>query len=258
VSERRESLYGLVFTSDLEGIGEPVAARAAGSELPPDLAIAADEDWEDAASAGAPLETSWAERGVSVSLRVRGVGAFDVTRDRVVVRPAPGAREDLVRLFVRYHALGLALRLRGFVVLHGAAVSLAGAAHVWVGASGAGKTSAALAACGAGARFLADEVVALEARGDRFVVRRGVTWPRVDAGAPERLHALARRADAALEAEAPLASVALPGASGGPAVLRGAALAAQILGGYRPELPPIAEEIALRSRLLAELERLRR
>ncbi len=259
MSTRCESLHGLVFTTDLEGIGERVSAEGAVA----DLAVVAGEPWEKASDSSPPLVTEWAERGRAIVLCVRGVGCFEVTRERVVVRSEPGARADLVRLFARYHALGLVLRLRGFVVLHGAAVSLGGEAHVWVGASGAGKTSAALEACAAGARFLADEVVSLEARGSAFVVRRGVPWPRVDAGAPARLHALARGVEIERALEVPLAAVALPpaAASGGAspnAALRGAALAAQILGGYRPELPPTSEEIALRSRVLAEVERLRR
>ncbi len=144
MSAHRESLHGLVFTTDRAGIGEPAVATSAGASAPADLAIVSAEPWEGSHDAEAALATAWADGGRAIALRVRGVGAFAITRDRILVHAAVGARADLVRLFVRYHAIGLALRLRGFVVLHGAAVSLGGGAHVWVGASGAGKTSAAL------------------------------------------------------------------------------------------------------------------
>jgi hypothetical protein len=260
VSTSRESLHGLVFETNLAGVGEAVALTA--GRTPAHLAI---ERTAGAAlgpeEMAAPLETTWVEPGRAIALRVRGVGRFDVTPERVIVREVPGAREDLVRLFTRYHALGLVLRLRGFVVLHGAAVSLGGAAHVWVGASGAGKTTAALEACASasgGARFLADEVVALELRGEAFVVRRGVPWPRVDAGAPASLHAFARRVEAEVARDVPLGGIALARYGASPAAPAAAALAAQILGGYRPELVPLPAELALRSRLLDAVARLRR
>jgi hypothetical protein len=260
VSTRRESLHGLVFETSLAGVGEIEASGFGASFADAAIDVAAPRAL-GASEIGSPLVTEWAEPGRAIVLRVRGVGRFDVTRERVIVCADPSAREDLVRLFVRYHALGLLLRLRGFVVLHGAAVSLSGEAHVWVGASGAGKTTAALEACASAtgsARFLADEVVALEPRGDAFVVRRGVPWPRVDAGAPAHLHALARRIEPESAHAVPLGCIALASHGAAPGGLGAAALAAQILGGYRPELPPLPEEIASRSRLLDVASRLRR
>lgn len=260
MSTSRESLHGLVFETSLAGVGEAVVSTAGAP--PVDLAIVfAQGPALGVQEMAVPIETTWAEPACAVALRVRGVGSFDVTRERVTVRTIPGAREDLVRLFTRYHALGLVLRLRGLVVLHGAAVSLEGTAHVWVGASGTGKTTAALEACAAGpggVRFLADEVVALEPRGDSFVVRRGVPWPRVDAGASASLHAIARRVEVDDARDVPLGGIALARHGAAPGEPSGAALAAQILGGYRPELAPLPVEVALRSRLLDVVARLRR
>lgn len=242
-----EQLHGETFTSALAGVGlaSPGEGAAASFEV---LVLPAQElSWESAA----PLTARWLEPGLRCELAVRGVGRFVVSASRVEAFPAPGVREDALRLFLRYHAVGLRMRLAGFVVLHGAAVSLSGRAHVWVGVSGEGKTSAALEACAAGARFLADEVVVLREHEGAFLVRRGVPWPRVETGAPMALHAMARASLTEEAAELPLAQVALPRAEGRPG--EAARLAAQILGGYRPELVCTAAELAVRERLLAAL-----
>jgi hypothetical protein len=252
VARSLECLHGVVFDSAIEGVGLAVE-RTTDTVRPPQLAIECGEPRELPPDLPAPIVTEWRDAAHAITMRVRGVGRFDIEREIIRASPAPGTREDTLRLFTRYHAVGLALRLHGLVVLHGAAVSVAGAAHVWVGASGAGKTCAALEACETGASFLADEVVAVEERAGHFIVRRGVPWPRVDAGAPTRLHEAARRARIESAAEVPLGDVRIPRMQG--SAMGRASLAAQVLGGYRPELPPTREELALRGRLLDAIAR---
>ena len=67
----------------------------------------------------------------------------------------------------------------GSIVVHGAAVALAGRGVLILGASGSGKSGLALALIGRGAALVADDRVVLTRRGDALVAR-----------APERLAGL--------------------------------------------------------------------
>jgi hypothetical protein len=73
--------------------------------------------------------------------------------------------------------LGCVLRERGAVVLHGAVVRVNGRAVALLGASGAGKSTAALALVRQGASLLADDVTVLCHEGGRPRVQPGV--PRI-------------------------------------------------------------------------------
>jgi len=65
----------------------------------------------------------------------------------------------------------LLLHLKGAVTLHGAAVALRGGALVFVGRSGAGKSTMAACVCARfGARLLADDVVTLERRAENYFI----------------------------------------------------------------------------------------
>lgn len=246
-----EQLHGVTFTTSLAGVGLTTDDAAPPPAFAVEVLPARELPW----NADAPLTARWVTLGEECELAVRGVGSFSVTAARVVASPAPGVREDVLRLFLRYHAVGLRMRLAGFAVLHGAAVSRGGRAEVWVGVSGAGKTSAALEACASGACFLADEVVVVRSSAEGFWVRRGVPWPRVEAGAPMRLHALAHATIPEEAEEVRLASVRLPRSEGRPG--EAAQLAAQVLGGYRPELPCTPAELRVRGALLDALVALR-
>jgi hypothetical protein len=246
-----ERLHGVNFSTPLAGVGLEAAPHAEAPSFAIEVRSAAELPW----SLDVPLVARWSRPGDACELEVRGVGRFAIAAERIEVTPVPSLREDVLRLFLRYHAVGLRMRVAGFVVLHGAAVSLGGQAHVWVGVSGAGKTGSALEACGRGARFLADEVVVLRVEGDRFFVRRGVPWPRVEAGAPMHLHRLAHESLAEGAEEVPLGRVLLPRSAGRPG--EAAQLAAQVIGGYRPELTPLPDELRAREALLDALVALR-
>jgi len=69
---------------------------------------------------------------------------------------------DAWQRFLIGQVLPFAAALKGLEVLHASAIALDGRADALAGPSGAGKTSLALALCARGARFLADDVLALE------------------------------------------------------------------------------------------------
>lgn len=77
-------------------------------------------------------------------------------------------------------ALPFAAVLRGLEVLHASAVVAEQGAVAFLGGSGAGKTSLALALCRRGAGFLADDVLAIEAGAGSLVGHPGAALAGVD------------------------------------------------------------------------------
>lgn len=67
--------------------------------------------------------------------------------------------------------MGFVLLLRGLVCLHASAIVFDGAAIALVGPAGAGKSTTAAALSARGFSVLAEDVVTLDDRGDRFLVR---------------------------------------------------------------------------------------
>lgn len=91
--------------------------------------------------------------------------------DRILCSPPRGDRRwDLLI----GQGLPIAAALQGLEVLHASAVRFGSASVAFVAPSGTGKTSLALHLLAHGADFLADDVVALEARGDALVTYPGI------------------------------------------------------------------------------------
>jgi hypothetical protein len=77
--------------------------------------------------------------------------------------------------------LGFVMLLRGIVCLHASAIAIDDQAIAFVGPAGAGKSTTAAAFAEHGYSVLAEDVVTLDDRGDRFLVRPGYPcirlWP---------------------------------------------------------------------------------
>ncbi|HWW53762.1 MAG TPA: hypothetical protein VNY84_08330, partial [Acidimicrobiales bacterium] len=101
-------------------------------------------------------------------------GAFYVPADGQTVRCAPA---DSAPWRWQRHLVGQVLpfvaTLRGLEPFHASAVALGGVAVGIIGSSGQGKSSVAAELVLAGAQFVADDVVALEASGDGLVAHAG-------------------------------------------------------------------------------------
>lgn len=97
---------------------------------------------------------------------VEGVGSLLVRGGReIVVDPAPGVEERVLRLFLLGSALGLLLHQRGLFVLHASSVVVGGAAAVFLGESGEGKSTMAAAMHARGHAVVVDDVVAIDLDG---------------------------------------------------------------------------------------------
>jgi hypothetical protein len=74
---------------------------------------------------------------------------------------APDADDGLIDVLLSGTLLATVVALRGTCVLHASAVETQGRALAFVGHSGMGKSTLAIAACGAGARLIAEDVLAV-------------------------------------------------------------------------------------------------
>lgn len=115
-------------------------------------------------------------------------GETILAADGTAVAGAAGGGGDLAweRMLIA-QVLPFAATLRGLEVLHASAVAADGRAIGFLGRSGAGKTSVALAMRRLGASFLADDVLAVERRGDRLIAHPGSPAAAVDRAEAERL-----------------------------------------------------------------------
>ncbi|HXH12483.1 MAG TPA: serine kinase [Alphaproteobacteria bacterium] len=93
----------------------------------------------------------------------KDVGVFVVRGGREIhVMPAPGADDDLIRLYIVGTIMAALLYQRGFFVLHASAVEVDGGVIAFLGASGWGKSSIAAALYARGHSIVADDVTAVD------------------------------------------------------------------------------------------------
>ena len=137
-----------------------------------------------------------------IVLEWRAVGRFTIRPHHgVQVEPAREAAATVVREFMQGPVAAVRLRQRGFLVLHGSAVTLNGRAVVFCGASGWGKSTLAAALHRRGHPVLADDYAAIRVGVRRASLHLGRPvlrlWPDsaralgFDAAALPRIHPLA-------------------------------------------------------------------
>lgn len=111
--------------------------------------------------------------GISFRLSARGDAVSVWWPDRLTI--------DDAAVYLLGPVLGILLRLRGEVCLHGSAVEADGAAVGFVGPAGAGKSSTAAALAQRGRRVLSDDMIVLRRDAGRFFVQPGYPsvrlWP---------------------------------------------------------------------------------
>lgn len=108
-------------------------------------------------------------------------GVFDITADgsAIVWYERDDALLERVRSIVLGPALALALELAGFLCLHGSAVTVGDEAIAFVGPKYHGKSTLATALVGAGARLVADDLLAVLPGPAASIVRPGVASVRL-------------------------------------------------------------------------------
>lgn len=95
------------------------------------------------------------------------VGTFLVRDGReIVVDPAPGVEEQVLRLFILGPALAVLLHQRGLLILHASAIAVDGGAVAFLGGSGWGKSTMAAALYARGHGLVADDVTVVDLDGN--------------------------------------------------------------------------------------------
>lgn len=157
----RYRLFGLTVESDLPLPGAPLAPPGEADAVIVRGAVPADPP----PGAAAPSPYFHAVEGTGC-FRAPGVGRYLIEGGRrIVYAPEPGASEAEVRLFLLGSCIGLLLAQRGLLVMHGAAVDIAGRAVLCVGRSGAGKSTLAAAFQRRGHRVLSDDLSPVDGEG---------------------------------------------------------------------------------------------
>jgi hypothetical protein len=124
----------------------------------------------------------------AVYLDYRSVGSFRIRDgDEIPVDAAPSVDPTVLRFHLLGPALAVALHQRGQLVLHASAVVVDGSAVVFLGETGAGKSTLAARCADAGHGLLADDLAAVEHQDGEFHLRPGFPSAKLD---PETATAL--------------------------------------------------------------------
>lgn len=179
----RTTAFGLDVESDVAlSLLDGAVARPTGRRLSLSVGAGAAGEWPESAQLlcddhqpdGTLVYRIEAHAEAGYLIRGPDFGAHVLSADGRLVDcdpeglPAAGWQRLLIAQVLPFAAL-----LQGLEVFHASAVVHRGRAVAFLGPSGSGKTSLALALCGAGARFLADDVLALECREGRLLAHPG-------------------------------------------------------------------------------------
>jgi hypothetical protein len=212
--------------------GRPVelsVGTEADSEWLGDATPISDERTED----GAVLfQIARGERGYGFSGPRYGTAVVSPEASHVWGAPGDGGMEDWQRFLVA-QVLPFAAVLRGLEVFHASAVAIDGDAVAFLGPSGAGKTSIAIALCRLGASFLTDDVLAIERDGERLLGHPGAPVAGIASEEVERLRSRRSLDDATVLSSGPREAVVRVRPQRDPVPLK-----AIFVLDRRPEAPP--------------------
>ena len=163
------SAYGLKIRSEIAFPELPPGGRSTNTSVDVDVrlgTVGSHPSQVDSAGFG-----FWATADVACHY-LEKVGAFLVRNGReIVVQPAPGVEERVLRLSILGPALALLLHQRGLLIMHGSVVARGDKAIAILGKNGWGKSTIAAALCAKGYDLVADDVTAVrfEADGPRVL-----------------------------------------------------------------------------------------
>jgi hypothetical protein len=158
------SSYGLNIRSELN-LPELLPSELRGI-TPPDVIIELGEVSPVGLSEGNQLGPYLWVADQSLWLHVPDVARFLITNgNKIVIDPEPGIDEDSIRVFLLGSGFGALLFQRGYLVLHGNAISFGDKCMICLGHSGAGKSTLAAGFLQRGYDILADDVVPIDVDG---------------------------------------------------------------------------------------------
>lgn len=159
--------FGLTFRSDLAlPEMETLTEAQAAVEVDVDVDITLGEIPEHF-SVGMRSLTPFVQAGRDRwLLTIPDVGRYAIFGDdKILVTPIPGVDPDSLRVFLLGSSIGLILLRRGYLVLHGAALKIGAVGCLFLGQSGAGKSTVAVGARARDIPVFSDDLVAIDAAG---------------------------------------------------------------------------------------------
>ena len=101
-----------------------------------------------------------------VWLDVLNVARFEIKNGtEIIVDPYPDADEECIALYILGSCMGALLHQRGYLVLHANAIRIGNGAVIFMGDSGAGKSTTAAMFHKKGYEVLSDDIVAVDSNG---------------------------------------------------------------------------------------------
>ncbi len=138
-----------------------------------------------------PMLSGAGRRRVSESeacLEYDNVGVLLIREGReIVLSPEPGKGQESLAPFVLGPGLGMLLLQRGTLGLHASAVGLHGAASIFLGGPGWGKSTTAAALERRGHRLVADDISSITRDGEGHVVQPGFPTLKLSSESAEAL-----------------------------------------------------------------------
>ncbi|MBI5680859.1 MAG: serine kinase [Methanobacterium sp.] len=135
----------------------------------------------------------------------KGVGTFEVSDSEIVVSPEDNADVYTLNSYIWGPVIATLLYLKGFLVLHASAVKIANYAVAFLGYSGIGKSTLAMALNNQGYSLITDDILVIQTDEDKSLVFSGlpqtklsskminIMWdnqeiPKIILGPEERFH----------------------------------------------------------------------
>ncbi|HAX43803.1 MAG TPA: hypothetical protein PLF84_16590 [Bryobacteraceae bacterium] len=164
--------FGLTFASSID------LPELTEVDAPPDVRISLgfagvpDAAWHSG-------RQSWGEPGVSWVFQPAWGAIRIESGSLMTVEMRGGLTEAGIRVWLLGPAMAILLHQRGFLVLHGSAIDAGGRAAVFLGASGAGKSTTAYGLARQGMPVVSDDIVPVEFFEGAPVVRPGIPHLRL-------------------------------------------------------------------------------
>lgn len=98
------------------------------------------------------------------------LGTFVIGEGKILIEPIDDIEEQYLHPALLGACMAIVLHQRGYLILHGSAVSIEGQAIAFIGNKGWGKSTMAAALISQGHQFVTDDVLAIDLSGDKPLV----------------------------------------------------------------------------------------
>lgn len=105
-----------------------------------------------------------------IGLHWQELGTFVIREGKILIEPIDDVKEQYLHPALLGACMAVVLHQRGYLILHGSAVTIKGQAIAFIGDKGWGKSTMAAALISQGHQFVTDDVLAIDLSGDKPLV----------------------------------------------------------------------------------------